>query len=77
MWWKLGILSMFTAALIFCVIPIRTHAIPIDPANPPPPTKWTLSSVISHMYLTPGTIGLICVLLAVAGYIGYRIIRSS
>ena len=77
MWWKLGILSIVTAALIFCIIPIRTHAVLIDPANPPPPTKWTLSFIISNMYLTVGTVGLIGILLVVASYIGFRIVRSS
>lgn len=77
MWWKLGILSIITAALILIIIPLRTHALLIDPANSPSPTKWTLSFMVSNMYLTPGTTGLICVLLAVASYIGFRIVRSA
>jgi hypothetical protein len=77
MWWKLGILTIITVALIFCVIPIRTHAVLIDPANPPPPTRWTLSFIMSNMYVTPGTLGLIGILLAMAIYVGFRIVRSS
>jgi hypothetical protein len=77
MWWKLGILSAITAVLIFCVIPIRTHAVMIDPANPPLPAKPSLSAIISNMYLTPGTVGLIIILLASACFVGFRIIRSS
>lgn len=77
MWWKLGILALATAGLIFSLIPIRTHAVMIDPANPPPPTRWTLSFAISNMYATPGTLGVIGVVLAVATYIGFRIVRSS
>jgi hypothetical protein len=29
------------------------------------------------MYLTPGTVGMMCILLAVAAYIGFRIVRSG
>jgi hypothetical protein len=47
----------------------------IDPDRPPP--KWTLSSTITNMYLTPGTVGMMCILLAVAAYIGFRIVRSG
>lgn len=75
MWWKLVALSLITAVLIFSVIPIRTHAVLIDPAKPPP--KWTLSSMVASMYLTPGTVGMICILLAVAAYIAFRIVRSG
>ena len=75
MWWKLGLLSVITAALIFCIIPIRTHAVLIDPAQLPP--KWTLSSMIANMYLTPGAVGMMCILLAIAAYIALRIVRSG
>jgi hypothetical protein len=44
-------------------------------SNKPPP-KWTPSS-IAKMYLTPGTVGMMCILLAVAAYIGFRIVRSG
>jgi len=74
MWWKLGILSLITAALIFCIIPIRTHAVLFDPAKPP---KWTLSGIIANMYLTPATVWMICVLLALAAYVAFRIVRSG
>jgi hypothetical protein len=77
MWWKLGILLIATSVLIFCVIPIRTHAIMIDPANPPPPTRWTLSFIISHMYFTAGTYAVIGALLLGAGFIAFRIVRST
>ncbi len=75
--WKLGILSIVAAALIFLVIPVRTHAVQFDSANPSMPVKWTFLSVVSNMYSTPGTIGLIAMLLAVAIYIALRIVRSS
>ena len=77
MGWKLVILSIGTAALIFCVIPIRTHAVWIDPTNPQPPTRWSLSFIVSNMYLTPDTFMLIGGILTVAIYIGFRIVRSS
>ena len=72
MGWKLVILSIGTAALIFCVIPIRTHAVWIDPTNPQPPTRWSLSFIVS-----PDTFMLIGGILTVAIYIGFRIVRSS
>jgi len=74
MWWKLGILSLITAALIFCIIPIRTHAVLFDPAKPP---KWTLSGIIANMYLTPGTVAIICMLLALAACVAFRIVRRG
>lgn len=77
MWWKLGILSIVTAAVIFCVIPIRTHAVLIDPEHPPPAFKLTLLFIVSNMYFTPATLALIGVLLSMATYIGFRIVRNS
>lgn len=77
MWWKLALLVIVTAGLIFCIIPIRTHAVLIDPVNPPPATRWTLWSMVSNMYLSSGTIALIGVTIAVAGYIAFRIVRKA
>ncbi|AJP73917.1 hypothetical protein TS85_22120 [Sphingomonas hengshuiensis] len=77
MWWKLTFLGIVTAGLIFSLIPIRTHAVMIDPASPPPPTRWTLRFIVSNMYLTPGTLIVICLVLAAAGYITLRIVRSA
>ena len=77
MWWKLVLLGIVTAGLIFCVIPIRTHAVLIDPASPPPATTWTLWSMVSNMYIAPGTIALIGMIIAVAGYISFRIVSNA
>ena len=77
MWWKLSILSLLTAALILCIIPVRTHAVLFDPAKPPEPTKWALSRMIANMYLTPGTVGMMCMLIALAAYVAFRIVRSG
>jgi hypothetical protein len=44
-------------------------------SNKPPP-KWTLSSTITNMYLTPGTIAVICAMLLIAAYIAFRITWS-
>lgn len=49
----------------------------IDPANPPPPTRWTLRFIVLIMYLTPRTMSVICLVLAVADYIAFRIVRSA
>lgn len=75
MWWKLAILKIITVGLIFAVIPMRTHASPFDPSNPP--TKASLSSIISNMYFTTGTVALICLILLVAAYIALGIIRRG
>ena len=77
MWCKLTILAIVTVGLIYCMIPIRTHAIITDPNNPPPPTRWTLRFIVPHMYLTPTTMIVICLLLAVAGYIAFRIVHRA
>lgn len=77
MWWKLSCLVIVTTGLIFCLIPIRTHAVLIDPTKPPPPFKWTLSFVISNMYVVLSTLIVIGVLLVAATYIGFRIVCGS
>jgi len=74
MWWKLGILSLITTAVVFIIIPIRTHAVLFDPAKPP---KWTLSGMIANMYLTPGRAAIISMVLALAGYVAFKIVRSG
>lgn len=77
MWWKLGGLAVLTSVMILCVIPIRSHAVLIDPTNPPPPYKWTLSTAIHNMYFTPGTLALIALILLMAVFLGVRIVRGS
>ena len=74
MWWKFSLLALVSAGLIFCVIPIRTHAVQFDPSNPPP--KWTILSAVSNMYLTPGAIASIAVIIAIAAIVGFWISRS-
>lgn len=77
MWWKLTVLVIVTAGLIFCVIPVRTHAALFNPANPRPVPRWTLSSMVSNMYLTTGTAALICAIMVVAAYLAFRVVRSA
>lgn len=77
MWWKLTVLVLITAGLIFSIIPIRTHAVLVDPANPQPTTSWTLWSIVSNMYLTTGTVALICAVVTVSGVIAFRIVRNA
>ena len=74
MWWKLAGLTLGTVLLILSVIPIRTHAVRIDLANPPSPGP--LFPPVSSMYLTPGTVVLIGIILVVAVIIGVRIARG-
>lgn len=74
MWWKLSALLVVTAALVFVIIPIRTHAVKYDPLNPPP--RPTLSQMIGNMYLTPSSALLIVLILAVAVIVALRVIRG-
>ncbi len=76
MWWKLAGLIVLTAALVFSVIPIRTHAILYDPVNDAPPSRTSLSDMLGDMYLTSGTIVLIVSILAVAGYVAFKVVRG-
>lgn len=77
MWWKLSILCIVTGGLILSIIPIRTHAVVVAADNPPPQTDWSLSTLVSNMYFTPGSLALIGLILVIAGYIGFRIVRGS
>jgi hypothetical protein len=72
---ELCILVFLTAGLIFCIVPIRTHAIWFDPANPQP--RQTLWGMLSSMCLTPGTVTIIALIIAAATAIGFRIVRSA
>jgi F0F1-type ATP synthase membrane subunit a len=75
MWWKLSLLVIVTAVLISAVIPIRTHAVRIDPSNPPPrPSLWQM---VGSMHLTPTSALLITFSLAIAILIGVKIVRAS
>lgn len=75
MWWKLGLLTIATGLLIIVIIPIKTKAIIYDPLREPPP-KPTIGEMVQNMYLTPGTVIAIIFILAVATYIGWKIVRG-
>jgi uncharacterized membrane protein len=77
MWWKLVGLFALTAALIVAVIPIRTHAVAYDPMNEPPPGRASFGDMLSNMYLTPGTVLLILIILAVASFVALKVIRGQ
>lgn len=74
MWWKLALLSIATLATIVAVIPIRTHSINYDPANPP--ERPSFSALFSAMYLTPASAIIIAAILIVAVLIGIWIARG-
>jgi len=75
MWWKLSLLVIVTAVLISAVIPLRTHAVRIDPSNPPSrPSFW---DVIGSMHPTPVSGMLIAAIVAIAVLIGVKIVRAS
>ena len=76
MWWKLGGLFVLTAALVFAVIPIRTHAVAYDPMTEQPPHRDTFRDVLSNMYFTPGTVLLILCIVAVASFVALKVVRG-
>jgi len=74
-WWKLGGLVVLTAVLCLLVLPIRTHAVISDPSNPPKP--WTFTDMLASMYLTPTAGLLIAVIVAVAAFVAFKVIRGQ
>jgi hypothetical protein len=76
MWWKLGGLFVLTAALIFAVIPIRTHAVVYNPINEPPLQRGSFGDLLSNMYFTQSTVLLILCIVAVAGFVAFKVLRG-
>lgn len=76
MWWKIVGLVVLTAVLIYAVIPIRTRAVIYDPVNEPPPAPVSFGDTLGAMYLTPGTAVLILLILAVAGFVAFKVLRG-
>lgn len=76
MWWKLAGLGVLTAALVFAVIPIRTHAVVYDPVNEPPPEGVSFGAMLGNMYFTPGTVLLIVFILTAAGVVAHQVVRG-
>ena len=76
MWWKLLGLIALTAALVFAVIPIRTHAVIYDPMNESPPERGSFGDILSNMYLTPGTVLLILCIVALASFVAFKVVRG-
>ena len=74
MWWKLAALTIVTLVAVLSVIPIRTHAVAFDPANPP--ARISFGAMLANMYLTPGTAALIAAICIVAVLIGLRVVRG-
>ena len=79
MWWKLFALGAATIVVILCVIPIRSQAVKYDMVadGTPPRTGLTAREMLANMYLTPGTIILIGLILVVAALLTWRIIRAG
>lgn len=76
MWWKLGALFVLTAVLIFVIIPIRSHAVIYDPAKDPPPSPPSIWDMIGNMYLNPAAMMLIAVILGIAGFMAFKVVRG-
>ncbi|MGQ0659434.1 hypothetical protein [Sphingosinicella sp.] len=80
MWWKLSALAAATIVAITLIIPIRSRAVKYDIVpgeGSPPPSGFSLRQMVENMYLTPGTVILIAIVLSVAGAIAFRIIRAA
>ena len=77
MWWKLGGLLVVTAVLVLLVIPIRTHARAYDPMNDQPPASPSLSDLLRHMYVTPGSAVVILVILGLAAFVAMKVVRRE
>lgn len=76
MWWKLVGLVVLTAVLIYAVIPVRTQVGVYDPMNEPPPANPSLADwLAAPMYLTPDTVLLILLILAVASFVAFKVFR--
>lgn len=77
MWWKLTGLFVLTAALVFAVIPIRTHAVAYDPLSEQPPLGGPIADILAALYLTPGTVLLILCIGAGASFVALKVVRRQ
>jgi hypothetical protein len=77
MWWKLTVLFVLTAALVFAVVPIRTHAVAYDPLVEPPPEFGSIADILANMYLTPGAVLLILCIVAGASFVAFKVVRRQ
>jgi hypothetical protein len=79
MWWKLTLLGLVTFVLVIGVQPIRTHAvkveIPPDGQLPQMP-RHGLLDMFSAMYVTPTSLLISAVIVAIAGYLAFKIVRG-
>ena len=79
MWWKLTLIGMIALVLILAVQPIRTHAVKIDlPLNGqvPQPSRPTIIDLLSNMYVTPANLLLSALIVGIAAYFAFRVIRG-
>jgi len=78
MWWKLGLLAFGTLAVILLLLPFRTHAVMYRPGiDPAPDVSLSFGRWVENLYLTSGTVVMICAVLLVAAGIAWRIVRAS
>lgn len=76
MWWKLAGLVVVTAVLIYAFIPIRTQVGVYDPLNESAPADPSFADLLAaSMYLTPGSVLIVLVILAVASFVAFKVIR--
>jgi len=78
MWWKLSLLALITLVIVIVIQPVRTHAVKIDiPANGHiSPARYGLLDMLSAMYVTPTSLLISAVIVAIVGFLAFRIIRS-
>jgi len=78
MWWKLTLLTLITLVLVIAVQPIRTHVVTLEvQRNGPIPSvpRQSFFDMFSAMYVTPGSLVISAVIIGVAAYLAFRIVR--
>lgn len=75
MWVKLVAVLTVAAIIALAVIPVRTHAVAVDPnqivAQP------SFRAILGSMYMTPQTVALVVTIVAIVGFATFKIIRGN
>jgi hypothetical protein len=79
MWWKLTLVGLVTIILVVVVQPIRTHAVKIDiplTGEVPRVPRPSVVDLFSSMYVTPTSLLIGAIIIGIATYLAFRIIRG-
>ena len=77
MGWKLGGLIVATVIIALSIVPIRTHAVGHDPSRDSPQPRPSIRGHLTNMYLTPRTVMTIFAIVALAGFVAFKIVRGD